>query len=274
MGSKVGIGVIGLGRIGLTHLEAVIELSGQVELMAVADTNTEILQKIADRYSPRKSYSSVEDALRDPKVEAVVLALPNNLHCPVAVKAAESGRHVLVEKPMAISVKEADRMIEAAEKANVRLMVGQSRRFIPALRQSKTYLSKIGRPFSMIYLMMPFFDTSNAPGWWQSKANTGGLLFPTQGSHTLDYSFWLFDDREPVSIFAKAYSSNPSFEGDDQGTIMIEMEDGSFITNHLSINTFPPVHDCIVNCSSGTMSFSHRYIKGQPIGRSEVDSGR
>jgi predicted dehydrogenase len=59
----------------------------------------------------------------------------------------------------------------------------------------------------------------------------GGLVFPMMGAHTLDYSLWLFDDRKPVSVFAKAYSNNPSFEGDDQGTVIIEMEDGSFIKN-------------------------------------------
>ena len=91
------------------------------------------------------------------------------------------------------------------------------------------------------------------------------------GSHSLDYSLWLFDDRQPVTVYAKGYSSNPSFEGDDQGTVIIGMEDGSFITNHLSLNTFPAVHDCVINGPLGSMSFSHQYSKGKVIGRPKTD---
>ncbi len=149
MSHKLGIAVIGCGRIGITHLEAIKELSNRIELAALVDTNPQALQKVAGQYKLPKTYSSVEEALRDPKVEAAIVALPHNLHCPVTLQVARAGRHVLVEKPMAISVKETDPMIEAAEKAGVILMVGQSRRFIPALRLSKTFLPRIGKPFNM-----------------------------------------------------------------------------------------------------------------------------
>lgn len=271
MSHKLGIAVIGCGRIGITHLEAMKELSNRIELAALVDTNPQVLQKVADQYKPLKAYSSLEEALADPRIEAAIVALPHSLHCPVTLQVARAGRHVLVEKPMAISVTEADRMIEAAEKAGVILMVGQSRRFIPALRLSKTYLPQIGKPFNMLYLFMTLFSTSNAPAWWKSAANTGGLVFPMLGSHTMDYSLWLFDDRRPVTVYAKSYSSNPSFEGGDQGTVIIGMDDGTFITNHLSINTFPAVHDCVINGPLGTMSFSHQYTKGKPVGRSKTD---
>lgn len=271
MANKVRIAVIGCGRIGLTHLEAIKELSDQVELIALVDMNRELLNKIAEKYRPNKTYSSIPEALRDPEIDATIIALPHNLHCPVMVQAAKAGKHVLVEKPMALSVREADCMIEAADKAGITLMVGQSRRFVPALQLSKGYLSHIGKPYNMLYIFMTLFDTSNAPGWWKAAVNTGGLAFPMLGSHTLDYSLWLFDDRRPVSVYARGYSSNDVFEGDDQCSIIITMDDGSFITNHLSINTFPAVHDCIINGPKGTMSFSHRYTKGRPVGRFETN---
>ena len=239
-------------------------------MIAIVDMNTEILQKTTDKYRPKKSYSSIENALKDPEVDAVVVALPHNLHCPVTLQAVRSGKHVLVEKPMAISVAETDKMIEAASKANVNLMVAQSQRYIPAQQISKGYLPKIGKPFSLVYLAMTLFNTSNAPTWWRSGANTGGLVFPMMGAHTLDYSLWLFYDRKPVSVFAKAYSNNPSFEGDDQGTVIIEMEDGSFITNHLSMNTSPRVRYCVINGPNGTMSLSYRYKQG-PVGHIGAD---
>jgi predicted dehydrogenase len=162
-------------------------------------------------------------------------------------------------------------MIEAAEKMKVTLMVGQSRRFMPALQLSKRYLEVIGKPFNMLYLFMTLFNTGNAPNWWKSKASTGGLVFPMLGSHTLDYSLWLFDDRQPFSVYARGYSNNPYFEGDDQGSVIITMDDGSFITNHLSINTSPAVHDCVINGPQGVMSFSHCYKKDRPVGRSETN---
>ena len=89
------------------------------------------------------------------------------------------------------------------------------------------------------------------------------------GSHTLDYSLWLFDDRKPQWVFAKAILNNSSFEGDDEGNHYYYMDDGSFITNHLSINTSPPVNECVINGPLGTMFFAHRYV-GKPF-RSETD---
>jgi predicted dehydrogenase len=172
---------------------------------------------------------------------------------------------------MALSVREADLMIEAAEKSRVTLMVGQSRRFMPALQMSKRYLEKIGKPFNMIYLFMTLFTSQNTPAWWKSNESTGGLVFPMLGSHTLDYSLWLFDDRRPVSVYARGYSRGACFEGDDQASIIITLEDGSFITNHLSINTAPAVHQCVINGPQGVMSFSHVYKKGSPVGRSQTD---
>jgi predicted dehydrogenase len=271
MADKIGIAVIGCGRIGITHLEAIKDLSDSVELVAIVEMNTEILQRVTEKYRPKRSYSSITKALQDNEIDAVVLALPHNLHCPITLQAAEAKKHVLVEKPFAISVREAEEMIKATEDADVTLMVAQSQRFVPALQVSKTYLSRIGKPFNMLYLFMTLFNTSNAPIWWKSAANTGGLLFPMIGGHTLDYSLWLFDDRQPVSVFAKSYSNNSSFEGDDEGTIIIELDDGSFITNHLSMNTTPSVQNCFVKGPLGTMTFARRYNKGWPVGRAEMD---
>lgn len=270
MTKKIKIAVVGLGRVGITHLEAIKELPDQIDLIALVDSNTEILKKVASIYKPKKSYSSFEAVLKDSEVEAVLLALPHNLHCPISLQIIESGKHVLVEKPMAISVAEADRMIEAADKAGVNLMVGHTRRYDPAYQLSKTYLPKIGKAFSIVLLMMAPI-TYNAPAWWKSEAATGGLVFTLAGPHVIDYCLWLFDDRKPISVYATSYSNNPSYEGPDEGTIIIEMDDGSSVNLHLSFNTSPSVQQCFITGSQGTMSFSHFYKKGDLIGRSKVD---
>lgn len=274
MASKIGVALIGCGRIGITHLRAIQELPEEIELVAVVDANTDILKKISKRYGPKKTYSSIENALKDPEIHAVILSLPNNQHCSASIEAAKSGKHVLVEKPMTLSVSEADLMIEASKKAGVNLMVAQSRRFIPALRLSKNYLSKIGKPFNMVYLTMGQYpvDIQNPPTWWRSRVCTGGLIFPNVGAHTLDYSLWLFDDRKPVSVYARSYCNNLHFEGEDEGVVIVEMDDGSLITNHISYNTSPAVRNCVINGPSGTMSFLLRYSENNwPLGHAEAD---
>src|SRR5262245_43650301 len=97
----------------------------QVNLVAGADIDPRALQVFKEKYDAR-TYSSIEALCDDPDIEAVWIATPNTLHCPHAILAAKRGKHVIVEKPMAISLAEASRMIEAADRHGVQLLCGGS----------------------------------------------------------------------------------------------------------------------------------------------------
>ena len=138
--NPVGYAVVGCGRIAKAHLEAIQQLPDHVKLLAVVDVQEERAKEYQVRYGAPKHYLSVQQALQDNEIEALDLCLPPSAHGPVAVEALEAGRHVIVEKPMALTVAEADAMIDAADKNDVILMSGQSRRFNEPLWAAKELL--------------------------------------------------------------------------------------------------------------------------------------
>ena len=118
--AKIGLAMIGCGQIARAHLRA-IEENPHAKLTAAMDVIEERAIETAEKYDAR-AYTSVEDALNDANVDAVVLPLPHHLHHPVTIQAAEAGKHILVEKPMALNLDEARQMVDAAESAGVKLI--------------------------------------------------------------------------------------------------------------------------------------------------------
>ena len=121
----LNVGVVGLGLAASMVIPAMVAMP-QVNLAAGADTNPRALQVFKEKYGV-KAYASAEALCDDPDIDAVWIATPNTFHCPHVILAAERGKHVIVEKPMAISLAEAERMIEAAERHGVQLLCGGSR---------------------------------------------------------------------------------------------------------------------------------------------------
>jgi phthalate 4,5-cis-dihydrodiol dehydrogenase len=122
--AKLRLGVAGLGIGGGAAL-AGAEQSPVTEIVAAADMRTSALDVFKQRYGGR-TYERVEDLCADPDVDVVWIATPNQFHCEHVVMAAEHGKHVIGEKPMALSVAECERMVEAAERNNVQLLCGHT----------------------------------------------------------------------------------------------------------------------------------------------------
>jgi predicted dehydrogenase len=123
---KVGMAVIGCGRIGQVHLRSIAKLSNLANLVAVVDSCEEIAIKSANKFSAKRWYSSIDVALEDEEISAVVVALPHLFHKDVTIKAAKAGKHILVEKPLALNLAQTDAMIEACESARVTLLPSTS----------------------------------------------------------------------------------------------------------------------------------------------------
>ncbi len=125
------IAIIGVGWAGTRHVEAIRELGRNVTVHCLVDSDAEHLRTKAEELGVQRTYQDIGDALADPEVDAVSICLPHSLHCEVALAAARAGKHVLVEKPMALTVEEATRMIEAAEAAEVKLYVAENVAYSP-----------------------------------------------------------------------------------------------------------------------------------------------
>ena len=127
----VRLAVIGMGWAGTRQVEAAAEIPRDVEIVAIVDNDAEYLAERSADLGVAQTYPTLAEALEDPRVEAVSICTPHALHMDQAIAAAQAGRHVLVEKPMAMSVADATRMIEVADQCGVVLFVAESESYMP-----------------------------------------------------------------------------------------------------------------------------------------------
>jgi predicted dehydrogenase len=232
--SSIRIGVFGCGRIANSaHLPAIRD-SEAFELYAVVDPMADRARAARNEFGAETFYTSPEKALADPAIEAVALCLPHHLHARLAVAACAQGKHVLVEKPMTLTVREADEMIAAAEGHGVTLMVGQSRRFHRAILECKRRFGAIGEPLQLVTNWLGHIDEAKTE-WWRDEAQAGGLLIPLQGSHAVDFQLWMLD-AIPVRVYAQTKRTNPAWDGEDDAVIQMTFPNGAIGTVLLSFN--------------------------------------
>lgn len=208
-------GLIGCGDISRKRVAAALRDADGSELTAVCRARADLAEGFAREFGARRWYADWRALLADPEIDAVYIATPVALHAEQAVAAAEAGKHVLCEKPMAMDVAECDRMLAACRAAGVALSVAYYRHFYPAIRRAREILAagEIGRP---VLAQINAFERFNPqPGqdrhWLVTRAQAGGgpmmdfgchrievlmhLLGPVAGT-TADLDAILFDDRE------------------------------------------------------------------------------
>lgn len=211
------IAVIGCGRISKEHLAAIRMRRDKAELTAVVDLDEERAKSVAEEFGAKKYYTDTSQLFADGGIEGVDICLPVSLHAPVAVEAARAGKHVLVEKPMAMDTRECDWMIAEAEKNNVTLMVGQSRRFNGPLRKAKAIIDsgRIGSLFHISYRQGSKVKEA-AVAWWNDPEVTGrsNMLY-NWGSHIVDQILWVAGGK-PDRVYAEGLSKNPAVHGFDE----------------------------------------------------------
>ena len=169
------LGFIGAGRIAQAHLKAAATLSERVRVVAIAGRRRERAAETARQHGIPTVSEDYRGVLADPMVDAVVVTTPNDSHASIVCDAAKAGKHVLVEKPMALDTRSAETMVRAAEAAGVTLMVAQSRRFSDAGREMVKRLPEIG---DIMRAHITFLVSFAQPptDWWRSSAQAGGLV--------------------------------------------------------------------------------------------------
>ena len=127
------LGVIGVG-VGAAEMLPPMERASYIDLFAGADIDPDVRERFKARYPNARVYASAEELVADPDVEAVWISTPNRFHAPMTILAANHGKHVVVEKPMALDIKQAEEMVEACEKNGVKLVAGHTQSFQPHVR--------------------------------------------------------------------------------------------------------------------------------------------
>lgn len=197
-----GFGVIGTGLWGENHA-LVYSMHPGAELVAVCDVNKERAEQIAKKFGATRCYTRYEDLLADHDVDAVSVATPDHLHCEVGVAAARAGKDILMEKPLALTVPDAQTIIDAASKAGVKLMVDFHNRWNPPFNMLKRSVDagELGEP-QLINARLN--NTIWVPTEMLRWAGQSATIWFT-GSHLIDIVCWLMG-----SAVTKVYSVSRS----------------------------------------------------------------
>ena len=170
---KLKIGMIGVG-VGGTEMLPAMDAMPELDLFAGADTDPVTLAHFKERYTEARAYASAEEMVKDPDLEAVWVSSPNRFHAEHAILAANHGKHVVVEKPMALDLREAEAMIEAADRNNVKLLAGHTRSFTLPVRAMRKVLQS-GRVGELRAITLVAYSD------WMLRPRTADELDPNQG---------------------------------------------------------------------------------------------
>lgn len=259
---KLRIGVIGCGRIAQAHFAAIENLKDEADLIATADADEKRAREAKQRFGARFFTSRYEDILNHAEIDAVIITLPNHLHHPIALQAAMTKKHILVEKPIALNTKQALEMVDEAKRNGVTLMVGQSRRFSDAVFDLQKHIPEIGKLFRIQISFLVNFP-SPPTDWWKRSEEAGGLVILLQGSHSID-SILTWTKKMPRQVCAFSSRQNTQWEGEDEADILLSFDQGELASMHLSLSTSPEIHEAILVGTKGVMRLTE-YSTGKPF---------
>ncbi|MEM1711888.1 MAG: Gfo/Idh/MocA family oxidoreductase [Nitrososphaerota archaeon] len=198
---KVRVCIAGAGRTGQVHGTNLAFRIPMAEVVAVVDSNVEAARNLASLLGGAGYYESLTEAIRKVDFDAVFITTPTFTHHPLTVEAAEAGKHVFCEKPMALTLREADDMISVARRNNVKLQIGFMRRFDPEFRKAKSLIDEgaIGKPV----LVKSVGRGPGLPPRWALDPKTGLGMVAEVNSHDFDTLRWFMND-EFKTIYADA----------------------------------------------------------------------
>ena len=212
---KVGWGVIGISGIAQRRtVPEMVEASKKAELVAVMSRSRERAEKYGKKFGAKYWYTSVEELLSNPEVEAVYIATPNHLHREQVIMAARAGKHVLCEKPMATNAEEAQRMVDAAKKAGKVLALSLNFRYMGPSRTVRKLVQK-GVLGEVYYGKGAMLRKMSIPrGWFHVRKWSGGGVLLDLASHILDVTWWVMGCPKPVAAIGATFSKfGPRGEG-------------------------------------------------------------
>ncbi len=236
---KIGFAVVGCGVISQFHIEA-IDTIENAHLYAVYDANEQNSKHIAEK-TTAKAYTNLDELLTDEKVDAVCICTPSFLHAPIAMQCIKAKKHVLVEKPLALSTDDCEKLIKAAKEENVKISAVSQLRFSDDFAQVKNAiksgaLGTITRcDIVMKYIRdQSYYNTSAWRGTWEKDG--GGALI-NQGIHGVDLALYLMGDAK--SIFAHTSTLVRKIEVEDTLSAVIMWQNGAHGILQASVADYP-----------------------------------
>jgi predicted dehydrogenase len=246
--SEVNFGFVGAGQVAHWASEQV-KRHPHAKLIAVSDPHEERVKALCEKLGVPHGYTKIEDLLANKEINAVYIATPNKFHASLAIQALEAGKHVILEKPFAMSATEAGQVIAAAKKAGVVFTLGMNQRYTEDSQKIKQLVES--GIFGEIYHAKAYwFRRSGIPKlgtWFGNKELAGGGSLYDIGVHMLDLCLYTIDNFSPVSVAGATYTkfgnrglgeggwgmsdrADIKFDVDDFASAFIRFENGATVT--------------------------------------------
>jgi predicted dehydrogenase len=255
---KIKLAIIGAGVWGETHA-GIFKEHPLAEPVGICDFNRERAVKIAERYGIPAVYSSAEEMLRECRCDAVSIVTPDHLHADLAVACAEAGRHMLIEKPLATSREDVHRIVEAANRNRVRVMVDLHNRWSPPFAAAKQAISagELGTPRHGYFRLNDIKWVATDMLSWTARSSILWFL----GSHSLDTLCWLFDSpvKRVYAVSGQGVLSQQGIDTTDTYLSTLEFENGCIAqmeNSWITPNGNPNINDikCTILGDKGMIS--------------------
>ncbi|MDF9407872.1 MAG: putative 4,5-dihydroxyphthalate dehydrogenase [Pelotomaculum sp. PtaB.Bin013] len=234
----IKFGIAGCGRIARVHANEIVALP-QAELVAVNDIDPFVLKNFASYYNV-KGYRDYKKMLEERDLDVVVICTPSGLHAKMGILAARSGKHVLVEKPLALSLSDADMLVNTCEKAGVILSVVMQKRFNRFFQILKSAIDdgrfgKLSHATATVRWNRDEAYFLNNP-WRGKRAEDGGVMM-NQAIHIVDILSWLMGSVE--SVFAYTATRCRPIETEDVGVAVLKFGSGALGTIEAATTVYP-----------------------------------
>jgi predicted dehydrogenase len=228
-GERLKVGIIGGGAIAqVAHLPVLKKLRS-IEVQAICDTDLPKARALADRFGIKDAHDDIEDLLRFEELDAVVICSPNHLHESHILAALSGNKHVLVEKPLAMSATSVQRIVRAVEKRDRVVMVGMNHRYRPDVQIVRSFVQsgELGVIESIRGSWHVFRPGRTPLGWRQRREQAGGGAMLDLGLSILDLGLWLGGSPPPVRVSASLDQSGRAVE--QSGSAFVICENGTSI---------------------------------------------
>ncbi|MDN5312643.1 MAG: UDP-N-acetyl-2-amino-2-deoxyglucuronate dehydrogenase [Thermoanaerobacteraceae bacterium] len=245
---KLKIGIIGCGSIISKHLKAVVENSDKMELLVLCDTVPGKMDVAVDEYIKAggtgghhiKKYTDYMKLLENPDINLVTVATISGIRPKIALDALDAGKHVILEKPMALSIKEADEIIKKSEEKGLKVAVCHQMRFLPYMMKLKKAITSgafgklVHASASMRWNRNDAYYSSSP---WRGTWEYDGGAFMNQAIHVIDILLWLMG---PVArVYAETGTFLKKIEAEDAGAAVLRFKNGAVGTIEASVCVYP-----------------------------------
>ena len=223
------IAIVGTGKIAHTHIRSIKMLEG-VEIAALCDINEESVKALAEENNV-PYFLDYKDIPKNVECDAVIINLPHFLHCESTVFFLENGINVLLEKPMANSTEECDKMIEAEKKSGKKLGIAHIMRFYNPIRQIKEFINsgELGKLVMVSDMRNEDYYNASRPRWFLTKKLSGGGVTMNFGAHFFDKMFYLIGEY-PTEVHANCTNLKPEFDVESNAQIFAKFPGGTSAT--------------------------------------------